>query len=219
MADINIQRKKNTPSPWLFLLVVLAIVGVGAWFLFKAEVNATRDLPPPPPPPASTAAPDSLTGAETGPRPDANAVNGMAADTAPVTPDVLASFAASDAARPTYGREGLRLLTSALVSLTDRDDLRTPLIQTRRDDLTSATSRLEEPAASPRAGYVAAAALVQAIQQQGYPELQTQAQLLQTQATDLSGRAPTPQEQQALRAYFMRASELVRAFQLPSTAQ
>ena len=199
------------------MLLVLAVVAVVAYFLLRAEVNATRNSPPPPPPPPASAPVDSLSGAETGPQPAQDAVNDMAADTAPVTPEVLASFAATDAARPNYGREGLRLLTTALVSLTDRDDLRIPLIRTRRDDLTSATSRLDEPTASPRAGYVAAAALMQAIQQQSYPELQTQAQFLQAQATDLSGRAATPQEQQALRAYFMRSSELLRAFQSPAT--
>ncbi|MFD2785958.1 hypothetical protein [Hymenobacter rubripertinctus] len=218
MADINIQRKKNTPSPWLFLLVVLAVVGLGAYFLFRAEVNAPPTLPPTPPPPARRAV-DSLSGAETGPRPAEDALNDMAAETAPVTAGVLAAFAATEATRPDYGREGLRLLTSALVSLTDRDDLRTPFIGTRRDDLTSATSRLEEPAASLRPGCVAAAALVQAIQQQGYPELQTAARQLSAQAAGLSGRATTATEQQALRTYFQQAAELLRAFESPSVAQ
>ncbi|MBT9394050.1 hypothetical protein KLP40_12830 [Hymenobacter sp. NST-14] len=218
MADINIQRKKNTPSPWLLILLVLAVVAVGAYFLLRADANAPRALPPSPPPPAATPV-DSLSGAETGPRPAPDDVNSLAAESAPVTPEVLAAFAASDAARPTYGREGLRLLTAALVGLADRDDLRTPLIQTRRDDLTSATSRLEEPAASLRPGYVAAAALMQAMQQQGYPELQPAAQQLSAQAAELSGRSATAAEQQALRDYFTRAADLVRALSAPSVAQ
>ena len=218
MADINIQRKKNTPSPWLLILLVLAVVAVGAYFLLRADVNTPQELPPPPPPPA-TAPVDSLNGAEIGPRPAQDDVNNLATDTAPVTPEVLAAFAATDAARPTYGREGLRLLTAALVSLTDRDDLRTPLIQTRRDDLTSATSRLDEPAASLRPGYVAAASLISAMQQQGYPELQTAAQQLSSQAADLSGRSTTAVEQQALRDYFTRAADLVRALNSPSVAR
>ncbi|OWP62468.1 hypothetical protein CDA63_13805 [Hymenobacter amundsenii] len=214
MADINIQRKKNTPSPWLLLLLVLAIVGVGAWFLFKAEINASRDLPPPPPPASTPAAPDSLIGAETGPRPDNNAVNELATS-APVTPEVLAAFATSDAGRPGYATEGLRLLTSALVSLADRDDLRTPEVQTRRDDLTSATSRLDEPAARLRPGLVAAASLIETMQQQGYPELEAEVQRLNSQAGDLTGQTATAEQQQALRAYFGRAAALVRALNTP----
>ncbi len=220
MADINIQRKKNTPSPWLLLLLVLAVVGVGAWFLFKAEINATRDLPPPPPPPASApVAADSLVGAETGPRPDDNAVNELAAASAPVTPEVLVAYASGDAARPGYATEGLRLLTSALVSLADRDDLRTSDIQTRRDDLTSATSRLDEPAARLRPGLVAAANLIEAMQQQGYPTLEAEAQALSTQARDLTGQTTTPEQQQALRAYFVRAAALVRSLNAPPVAR
>ncbi|NVO31435.1 hypothetical protein [Hymenobacter lapidiphilus] len=221
MADINIQRKKNTPSPWLLLLVVLAVVGLGAWFLFKAEINATRSTPPPPPPPPAETPlvpADTLVGAETGPRPATDVDADMAA-TAPVTPDVLAAFVAGDAARPGYGREALRLLSSSLVGLVDRDDLRTPEIQTRRDDLTSATARLDEPAARLRPGLVAASNLMQAIQQQGYPELQDEAQRLNAQATDLSGQTATTEEQQALRSYFERATKLLRAFNAPPASR
>lgn len=215
MADINIQRKKNTPSPWLLLLVVLAVVGIGAYFLFRAETAPPRDVPAP----AGSgipAPPDSTTGAETGPAPAADAVGDMAAEaTAPATPAVLAAFAQGDATSPTYGQEGLRLLTSTLVDLVDRDDLRDPAIQTRRDDLTSATSRLGEAGTSLRPGYVAAAYLLLAIQQKAYPEQEAAARQLTALADNLSGRGATLQEQGQVKAYFQQAAQLVQALNEP----
>lgn len=215
MADINIQRKKNTPSPWLLLLVVLAVVGVGAYFLFRAETAPPADerapvgsgLPAPP---------DSTTGAETGPPPALDAIGDMATEeAAPVTPEVLATFAQGDASQPAYGREGLRLLTTALVNLTDRNDLRDPAIQSRRDDLTSATSRLDETGASLRPGLVAAALLLQAIQQKAYPALEAPTQQFTTLTNGLSGRTTTVQEQEQLKAYFSQAASLLDALNEP----
>ncbi|WP_426490181.1 hypothetical protein [Hymenobacter sp. 102] len=216
MADINIQRKKNTPSPWLLLLVVLAIVGIGAYFLFRAETAPPADVLAP----AGSgipAPPDSTTGAETGPSPAADAVGDMAAEEAavPVTPGVLAAFAKGDASQPNYGQEGLRLLKSALVDLTDRADLQDPTIQTRRDDLTSATSRLGEPGISLRPGYVAAASLIQAIQQKAYPEQEQAVRQLASLTEGLSGRTATAQEQQQVQLYFQQAAELVQALNEP----
>ncbi|AHJ95957.1 hypothetical protein [Hymenobacter swuensis] len=212
MADINIQRKKSTPSRWLILLLVLAALAVAAYFLFRAETAPPTDVPAP----AGSgipAPPDSTTGAETGPRPATDAVADLAA--APATPEVLAAFAQGDAAQPTYGREGLRLLAANLVSLADRDDLRRPAIQTRRDDLTSAISRLDEAGTSLRPGYVAAAALAQAMQQQSYPALETEARELSALAGSLSGRTTTAAEQQQVQDYFTRAARLARALNEP----
>lgn len=214
MADINIQRKKSTPSRWLILLLVLAALAVGAYFLFRAETAPPTDVPAP----AGSgipAPPDSTTGAETGPRPTPDAVADLAAAPAPATPEVLAAFAQGDAAQPTYGREGLRLLAANLVSLADRDDLRRPAIQTRRDDLTSAISRLDEAGTSLRPGYVAAAALAQAMQQQSYPALETEARELVALAGNLSGRTSTAAEQQQVQDYFTRAARLTQALNEP----
>ncbi|MCA8832178.1 hypothetical protein [Hymenobacter pini] len=215
MADINIQRKKNTPSPWLLLLIVLAVVGIGAYFLFRAETAPPTDERAP----AGSgipAPPDSTTGAETGPAPANDAVGDMAAEeAAPVTPAVLTAFAQGDASKPTYGQEGLRLLTSALVELADRVDLQDPTVQTRRDDLTSATSRLGEAGTSLRPGYVAAASLIQAIQQKAYPEQEKAVRQLATLTEGLSGRSTTSEEQQQVKAYFQQAAELVQALNEP----
>lgn len=214
MAEINIQRKKSSPSPWLLILLVLAVIAVAAYFLLRADSEA----PVPEPVPAGAGVPnptDSTTGAETGPAPTADAVGDMASEPTPVTPEVLTTFAQGDPARPQYGREGLRLLTSALVSLADRDDLREPTVATRRDELTSATARLEEQGSSLRPGYVAAAALMQAMQQKAYPALEADIDQLTTQATALSGRTTTPQDQQQLRDYLVRAATVVTALSQP----
>jgi hypothetical protein len=215
MADINIQRKKSTPSRWLLLLLVLAALAVGAYFLFRAETAPPTDVPAP----AGSgipAPPDSTTGAKTGPSPATDAVGNMAAEeAAPVTPGVLAAFAKGDASQPTYGQEGLRLLKSALVDLADRADLQDPTIQTRRDDLTSATSRLGEQGTSLRPGYVAAAALIQAIQQKAYPEQEQAVRQLATLTEGLSGRTATTQEQQQVQAYFQQAAELIKVLSEP----
>ncbi|WP_460615089.1 hypothetical protein [Hymenobacter seoulensis] len=212
MADINIQRKKSSPSPWLLILLVLAVVGVGAYFLFRAENAPPTDVPAPAGSGIPTP-PDSATGAETGPKPAADAVGNMAAESAdPVaqaTPEALATFAQGDASQPQYAREGLRLLTATLVSLADRDDLRDAAIATRRDDLTSATNRIDEAGSSLRPGYVASAALLQAMQQKVAPTLENEANQLTIQASSLSGRSATPEDQQQLRDYLTRAARLV----------
>ncbi|UYZ61828.1 hypothetical protein [Hymenobacter weizhouensis] len=208
MADINIQRKKSSPSPWLLILLVLAVIGVGAYLLLRADMNTTAQ-------PAEEAelAETAPTTPATAPATDTVAAAPAEAesttDAAPVTSEVLAAFAQGDASQPSYAREGLRLLTSTLVSLADRDDLRDPAISTRRDDLTSATSRLEEEGSSLRPGYVAATALMQAMQQKAYPELEGEVRALSTQAAELSGRATTAQDQQQLKAYLTQAAAVV----------
>ena len=211
MADINIQRKKNSPSPWLLILLVLAVVGVAAWLLLRAESPAPTE-------PAASAVttpaptrPDSSTGAETGPRPPADAaVADTAPEPAPVTPEVLAVFAGTDAAQPTYALEGLRLLTAALVDLADRDDLRTTAIGEKRDNLTSATARLNEPGASLRPGFVAATGLLQAMQQQTNSAMEPAVADLITRATQLSGHNDTATDHQQLQEFFSRAATVLR---------
>lgn len=208
MADINIQRKKNSPSPWLLILLVLAVVGAAAWFLLRSDSPAPTE----PVTPVAPARPDSTTGAETGPRPPADAaVADMAPEPAPVTPEVLAAFARTDATLPIYGREGLRLLTAALVDLADRDDLRTAAIGEKRDNLTSATARLDEPNASLRPGFVAATGLLQAMQQQASPALEPAVADLITRATQLSGHNDTAADHQQLQEFFSRAAIALRA--------
>lgn len=212
MAEINIQRKKSSPSPWLLILLVLLVIGVAAYFLLRAD--STTPVPEPIPAGAGVPnPPDSTTGAETGPAPTTDAIGDMAGGPASATPEVLASFAQSNPNQPQYGREGLRLLTSVLVSLADRDDLRDPAIAGRRDELTSATARLEEPGSSLRPGYVAATALMQAMQQKAYPALEADVSRLTTQATALSGHNATPQDQQQLQTYLTQAAGVTQALQ------
>lgn len=217
MADINIQRKKSSPSPWLLILLVLAVVGAAAWYLLRHDDQPADMTPPAAVEEATRVAPDSTTGAETGPAPANEGVNNMASEAAPVTPEVLAAFAKTSPAEPTYPREGLRLLTSALVDLADRDDLRDASVSEKRDGLTSATARLSEPNTSVRPGLVAAAGLMQAMQQKRYPALEPAVAELVSRATQLSGRTETAADQQQMQEFFTRAAEIVRTLSEPAS--
>ena len=132
----------------------------------------------------------------------------------PVTPDALADQAASNAA-PDYAHRSLRMLAATLINLADRDDLRTPAVLEQRDNLTSATSRLSEPNAPLRGGFVAAASLMRAIQQQAYPELEGTTNDLVQQANQLSGRNTTAAEQQQNQQFLTTAVKVVRTFSQP----
>jgi uncharacterized membrane-anchored protein YhcB (DUF1043 family) len=140
----------------------------------------------------------------------------MAIADTPATPDELAAFAKSEANDPDdYGRRGLRMLSATLVDLADREDLRDATVQERRNDLTSATSRLDEENTSLRPGLVAATSLMQAMQQKAYPELEQPVGELSEQAQQLSGRS-TAGDLQQLRDFFARAAELVRTLSQPA---
>lgn len=218
MADINIQRKKSSPSPWLLILLVLLVVGAAAYFLLRHDAGPAAPISSPAPSPEAPL-PDSTTGAETGPRPDASAAvaDMSSADEPAATPAELTAFAASEASTPDYGRRGLQMLSAALGTLADRADFRDAAISTRRDDLTSATSRLEEEGTSLRPGFIAATLLLQAMQQKGYPELEGEVNQLTAQADALTGRTATAQDQAALQAYLTQAARLVKALNEPPT--
>ena len=217
MADINIQRKKSSPSPWLLVLLLLAAAGAVAWFLLRRPSEPQAEPGPPGSEEITRPRPDSTTGAETGPRPGGNdALANLATEAAPVTPDVLATFAKTNATAPSYGREGLRLLTAALVDLADRDDLRDAAVGEKRDALTSATARLDEPNTSLRPGLVAAAGLMQAMQQKAYPTLEPAVAELVGRATQLSGRNETATDHQQLQDYFTRAAQILRTLSEPT---
>ncbi|SHI30871.1 Phospholipase_D-nuclease N-terminal [Hymenobacter daecheongensis DSM 21074] len=214
MAEINIQRKKSSPSPWLLVLLALAVLGLIAYFFLRSD---TGPSPTPAAPAASTTAPVSDAEAEaiaraTPPPADGTnnaAVADMAAEEAPATPDELAAFAA-ETATPDYGRRGLRMFSATLSDLADRADLRDPAVSEKRNDLTSATSRLNEANASLKPGLVAVTALLQAMQQKAYPDLEGPVSELTEQARQLSGRQ-TAADQPQLQAFFTKAAEIVRA--------
>lgn len=225
MAEIRIQPKKTAPSPWLLVLLVAALLALAAYFFLRPDPAET---PVPAPPAAATAAGPvaQLTPAEVAVEtaaPTAAAAPEVPAETpdaAAPTPAELAAYAATDAAAPGYARRGLQQLTAALVSLTDRADLQDPAIQEQRNNLTSATARLSEDAGAPlRPGYVAAAGLLQAIQQKAYPEQQAAAGQLQQLAGQLSGRSATAPEQQATRRFLSAAAALLAPLSQLPTAQ
>jgi hypothetical protein len=222
MADINIQRKKNAPSAWWLVLLAALAVAIGAYFFLRPDPADEPALAPLPPVPADSIAPGSAADLARATPPPADAPPGVAeseteaeADIVPATPDALADQAASNAAAPDYARRSILMLAATLVALTDRPDLRTPAILEQRDNLTSATSRLAEPNAPLRAGFVATASLLRAIQQKAYPELEGTANDLTQQANQLSGRNATAAEQQQNQQFLTTAAKVVRAFSQP----
>ena len=224
MADINIQRKKSAPSPWLLVVLAAVVLAVAAYFFLRPD---PADEPAPPaatPAAAPVTAPDTLAAAaavdlatrraaiDAIPQGDTTASAGDNAETT----GALATQAASNSAAPNYARDGLQKLTGVLVALTDRDDLRDPTITEQRDNLTSATSRLGEPTASLRPGFVAAAGLIRAMQQKAYPELEGAASELVRQASQLSGRSATAADQQQNQQFLTQAAAAVRVLSEPN---
>ncbi|PJJ48730.1 hypothetical protein [Hymenobacter chitinivorans] len=224
MADINIQRKKSSPSPWLLVLLVLVALGLLGYFLFRSDSTTPAEQPAPATTSATPVAPEADTTAQASPPPaegtaaggDAAAVADMAAEEAPATADELDTFARGEADSPDYGRRGLQMLTSSLSALADRADLRgDATVAERRNDLTSAMSRSSEPNASLRPGFVAVAGLLQAIQQKSYPDLEKPVAELGEQARALSGRT-TAADQPALQAFFTKAATILQTLNEPT---
>lgn len=214
MADINIQRKKNSFSPWPLILLVLVALAMGAYFLLRADTESAV------PAPAATGLPatDAENQARATPPPaDGNtqAVADMAAEETPVSAAELARYAANEQNQPDYARRGLQLLSATLVDLADRDDLRENSIIEKRNDLTSATSRLADDAnASLRPGFVAAAALMQTMQQKSYPALARPVADLTQRASELPNQL-TATEVPQVREFMVRAADLVSALSKP----
>ncbi len=225
MADINIQRKKSSPSPWLLVLLTAVLVAAAAYF-FLRPAPADEPAPPVALPEATApaAAPDTLSAAAAVDQATRQAAiddippgdPATGADDNTETVGALAAQAASDPAAPGYALNGLQKLTSQLVALADRDDLRNLTIMEQRDNLTSATNRLGEPNASLRPGFVAAAGLVRAMQQKAYPELAGPANDLVSLATQLSGRSDTKAAQQQNQQFLTQAAAAVRVLSEPA---
>lgn len=218
MAEIHIQPKKSAPSPWLLVLLVGVLLALAAYFFLRPDPDSAAA------PPAAAAAPATVA---TAPRVNTDTATARPAvnpvDTLPVaaaTPSELAAYAATDAAVPTYARRGLRQLVATLVDLTDRADLQDPAIQEQRNNLTSATARLaDDPRASLRPGFVAAASLLHAIQQRAYPDQAAAANQLQQLAGQLSGRTATVAEQQQVRQFLSKAAALLDPLSQPPASK
>ena len=218
MADINIQRKKSAPSPWL-LVVLAAVLLAGAAYFFLKPGPADE-----PTPPAGSGTSGAALGTDTTAQRTleaATTANDSAVAAAPLesSSDAAASLtsqAATNPAAPDYALNGLQKLAGQLVALTDRDDLRDPTITEQRDNLTSATSRLGEPNASLRPGFVAAASLIRAMQQKAYPELEGAANDLVSLAGQLSGRSATAADQQQNQQFLTQTAAAVRVLSEPN---
>ncbi|GAB2462792.1 hypothetical protein GCM10011375_14590 [Hymenobacter qilianensis] len=219
MAEINIQRKKNSFSPWLLVLLVLAALAVGAYFLLRADSEPTATAPPATGAVAPTDAEAEAQARATPPPADGGtqAVTDMAAEETPASAEELARFAADEDDTPDYARRGLQLLTATLVDLTDRNDLRDSNITEKRNDLTSATSRLSETSqAGIRPGLVAAAALMQAMQQKAYPALARPVAELVQRADELPNQI-TEAEVPAVQEFLVRAADVVGTLSKPAS--
>ena len=223
MADINIQRKKSSPSPWLLVVLAAVVLAVAAYFFLRPD-PADEPAPAVATPEASSPAltPDTLAAAavDLATRRAAIAAIPQGDTTASApgnaeTTGALAAQAASNPAAPNYVLHGLQKLTGTLVALADRDDLRDPAVAEQRDNLTSATDRLGEPTASLRPGFVAAAGLIRAMQQKAYPELELPANDLVKLAGQLSGRSTTAAEQLQNQQFLTQAAAAVRVLSEP----
>ncbi|MDF7814605.1 hypothetical protein [Hymenobacter sp. YC55] len=208
MADINIQRKKSSPSPWLLILLALLVLGAIAWFLLRKDASEQTPGAPPETTASTTSAVDPAAGL--------SAADSMMLEAPTATPEALAAATQRDPANPDYARNGLRILSGVLVDLADRADLRDADVSEKRDVLTSATARLDDSTASLRPGFVAATGLMQAMQQKAYPALEPAVGDLLDRAAQLSGRSSTPEDQQQLREFFSRATDVVRTLNEPS---
>lgn len=208
MAELHIQPKKSAPSPWLLVALAVVLLGVAAYFYLRPDPADERAAPVPASAtvvpadtlaPASAAAPVPATG--------------------PAPTDSAASSAAVPLATNSPTRAALLELSTTLPQLTDRADLRDdPSIREQRDNFTSATARLADgdPQASLRPGLVAAASLLLAIQQKGYPNLASEAASLLQEANALSGRDATPAEQAQNKTYLAHLAELLNMVSYPA---
>jgi len=203
MAELRIQPKKSAPSPWLLVALAVVVLAAAAYFFLRPD-----PADEPAPVPTATSAPaDSLA-------------PGSSAAEARATPPPSDSLETSPPLGNTSpSRTQLLQLAPQLTQLADRADLRDDAtIREQRDNFTSATSRLEDndPAASLRPGLVAAANLLLAVQQKAYPNLETEANALTLQASELSGRDATPAEQTRNREYLARVANLFNTMSYPA---
>jgi hypothetical protein len=200
MAELRIQPKKKSPSPWLLVALAVLVLAVAAYFFLRPD---PADEQAPATAPVVTAPADSL-----------NADSAARATPPPATDSVPSASAATGSARAT-----LLQLSPQLMQVADRTDLRDDAgIREQRDNFTSATARLADgdPQASLRPGLVAAANLLLAVQQKGYPNLQTEANALTLQASQLSGRDTTPAEQAQNHAYLTQVHSLLNTMSYPA---
>ncbi|GAB3637762.1 hypothetical protein GCM10027422_33520 [Hymenobacter arcticus] len=208
MAELRIQPKKSAPSPWLLVALAVLVLAAAAYFFLRsdpADEPATHQTElSQPPVPADSLARDS-SGASTTP------------------PPVSAADSAAGASAPAGGTSATRTklveLLPTLTQLVDRPDLRDDAtIREQRDNLTSATARLTDgdPQASLRPGLLAAANLLLAVQQKGYPNLSAEANALTLQASQLSGRDTTPAEQARNQAYLHQLTQLLNTMSYPA---
>ena len=202
MAELRIQPKKKSPSPWLLVALAVLVLGAAAYFFLRPD---PADEPAPASPPVATAPADSLPAADTA----TQAALPPAADSSIAQATALAGSAQAE----------LLQLSPQLTQLADRADLRDDAaIREQRDNFTSATARLADGdlRASLRPGLVAAANLLLAVQQKGYPNLQTEANALTLQASQLSGRDATPAEQTQNHAYLNQVHGLLNTMSYPA---
>ena len=217
MADINIQRKKSSPSPWLLVLLAAVALAAAAYFFLRPDSvdEASPNTTGLPIAPADTLAP-STAAEQARAMPPPTDSTAQLPETQDYSPATLETQAATNPAAPDYALNGLQKLAGLLVALTDRDDLRDPTTTEQRDNLTSATNRLGEPGASLRPGFVAAAGLIRAMQQKAYPDLEEPANNLVRLAGQLSGRSATAAEQQQNKDFLTRAAAAVRVLSEPA---
>jgi len=205
MAELHIQPKKKAPSPWLLVALAVLVLAAAAYFYLRPD-------------PADEPAPNPATSSVPAPA-DTLAPNSQAAEARATPPPDDSIETSPPLGSPSPARIRLLELAPTLTQLADRADLRDDAtIREQRDNFTSATSRLEDgdPKASLRPGLVAAAGLLLAVQQKGYPNLEAEAASLLRQANQLSGRDTTPAEQTQNREYLTKVADMLNMLSYPT---
>ena len=207
MAEIHIERKERSVWPWLLVgLLALALI---AWMVTRRGVDDRL----------GTVAVDSAAGAVFDSAPEA------AAATNDALPAPVASFLtfveenrARSAADSThdYTSDGLRYLAGALDVVVRRDtvgrqslDAQVGWLRARADTL-QRDWRSSHHARATREAFVSAASLMQALQQQRYPDAMDKVTGVVNASQGVRADVPLLQQKAEVQQFFDRAAEAIR---------
>lgn len=206
MAEINIERQERSIWPWIIGLLVLALL---AWWLLRMRGDGNDHM-----------VADTSMGAV------ADTIPGAGADTRAMMPAAVNEFLrfaegprAAQAADTThsYTAEGIRRLAAALDELAVRDtvgrvslNVRIAALRERADALQRDWSSTKH-AGHTRVAFDSAAALIESMQQQRFPNLGSEAASVRQAATNVKPDGMLLEQTAEVKQFFDRAASAVRA--------